>query len=212
MGNYGLILSVKPDSHRKHLELATNAKAQPSPKCFSLPSSRLSAVPVMLRSASRWGWNAAQRSAPGAEGTSAQGDVGELEHPLTCCCLLHFPEEEALLQEEPGGREEAPQVVDLEQLVPVGGVFHISALQLPPQAQDVGDWTMVEVREDRDQPRCPRGAAPEVCHCCHMRCTRVPDSKLTRQVCKSSVFHVGKVEAQWYQNPLLVQLQALQAG
>ncbi|KAL9854760.1 dynein axonemal intermediate chain 7-like isoform 7-T7 [Geothlypis trichas] len=54
-------------------------------------------------------------------------------------------EEEALLQEEPGGREEAPQVVDLEQLVPVGGVFHISALQLPPQAQDVGDWTMVEL-------------------------------------------------------------------
>ncbi|XP_066406040.1 dynein axonemal intermediate chain 7-like isoform X1 [Molothrus aeneus] len=54
-------------------------------------------------------------------------------------------EEEAPLQEEPGGREEAPQVVDLEQLVPVGGVFHISALQLPPQAQDVGDWTMVEL-------------------------------------------------------------------
>ncbi|NXP93502.1 CASC1 protein, partial [Passerina amoena] len=47
--------------------------------------------------------------------------------------------------EEPGGREEAPQVVDLEQLVPVGGVFHISALRLPPQAQDVGDWTMVEL-------------------------------------------------------------------
>ncbi|XP_059701996.1 dynein axonemal intermediate chain 7-like isoform X3 [Haemorhous mexicanus] len=54
-------------------------------------------------------------------------------------------EEEALLQEEPGGREEAPQVVDLEQLVPVGGVYHISALQLPPQAQDVGNWTMVEL-------------------------------------------------------------------
>uniref|UniRef100_A0A8C3MF20 Dynein axonemal intermediate chain 7 n=1 Tax=Geospiza parvula TaxID=87175 RepID=A0A8C3MF20_GEOPR len=54
-------------------------------------------------------------------------------------------EEEAVLQEEPGGREEALQVVDLEQLVPVGGVFHISALQLPPQAQDVGDWTMVEL-------------------------------------------------------------------
>ncbi|NXV55377.1 CASC1 protein, partial [Molothrus ater] len=51
----------------------------------------------------------------------------------------------SILCEEPGGREEAPQVVDLEQLVPVGGVFHISALQLPPQAQDVGDWTMVEL-------------------------------------------------------------------
>ncbi|XP_050825828.1 dynein axonemal intermediate chain 7-like [Serinus canaria] len=49
------------------------------------------------------------------------------------------------MQEEPGGREEAAQVEDLEQLVPVGGVYHISALQLPPQAQDVGDWTMVEL-------------------------------------------------------------------
>ncbi|XP_030920117.1 protein CASC1-like [Geospiza fortis] len=73
------------------------------------------------------------------------GSGGGFEHPLNSCCLLHFPEEEAVLQEEPGGREEALQVVDLEQLVPVGGVFHISALQLPPQAQDVGDWTMVEL-------------------------------------------------------------------
>ncbi|XP_057878913.1 dynein axonemal intermediate chain 7 [Melospiza georgiana] len=54
-------------------------------------------------------------------------------------------EEEAPLQEEPGGGEEAPRVVDLEQLVPVGGVFHISVLRLPPQAQDVGDWIMVEL-------------------------------------------------------------------
>ncbi|KAL2309838.1 hypothetical protein Nmel_006068 [Mimus melanotis] len=69
--------------------------------------------------------------------------------------------EEALLQEEPGGREEAPRAVDLQQLVPVGGVYHIDVLQLPPQAQDVGDWSMVEVREDRDQPWHPWGAAPE---------------------------------------------------
>ncbi|XP_074395260.1 dynein axonemal intermediate chain 7 isoform X7 [Zonotrichia albicollis] len=54
-------------------------------------------------------------------------------------------EEEAPLQEEAGGGEEAPRVVDLEQLVPVGGVFHISVLRLPPQAQDVGDWIMVEL-------------------------------------------------------------------
>ncbi|XP_062348475.1 dynein axonemal intermediate chain 7-like [Cinclus cinclus] len=56
-------------------------------------------------------------------------------------------EEEALLQEEPGGREEAPRVVDVQQLVPVGGVYHIDALQLPPQAQDVGDWSMVELQD-----------------------------------------------------------------
>ncbi|XP_041254555.1 LOW QUALITY PROTEIN: dynein intermediate chain CFAP94, axonemal [Onychostruthus taczanowskii] len=61
--------------------------------------------------------------------------------------ILDVPsqEEDSLLQEEPGGKEEAPQIVDLEQLVPVGGVYHISALQLPPQAQDVRDWTMVEL-------------------------------------------------------------------
>ncbi|NXD42213.1 CASC1 protein, partial [Copsychus sechellarum] len=53
--------------------------------------------------------------------------------------------EEALLQEEAGGREEAPRTVDLKQLVPVGGVYHMDALQLPPQPQDVGDWSMVEL-------------------------------------------------------------------
>ncbi|NXD54868.1 CASC1 protein, partial [Corvus moneduloides] len=47
--------------------------------------------------------------------------------------------------EEPGGREEAAQVVDPQQLVPVGGVYHTDALQLPPQAQDVRDWSMVEL-------------------------------------------------------------------
>ncbi|KAL2309807.1 hypothetical protein Nmel_006037 [Mimus melanotis] len=56
-----------------------------------------------------------------------------------------LPGEEALLQEEPGGREEAPRAVDLQQLVPVGGVYHIDVLQLPPQAQDVGDWSVVEL-------------------------------------------------------------------
>ncbi|XP_062347826.1 dynein axonemal intermediate chain 7-like isoform X2 [Cinclus cinclus] len=63
--------------------------------------------------------------------------------------ILDVPpqEEEALLQEEPGGREEAPRVVDVQQLVPVGGVYHIDALQLPPQAQDVGDWSMVELQD-----------------------------------------------------------------
>lgn len=43
----------------------------------------------------------------------------------------------------------------MQQLVPLGGVYHIDALQLPPQAQDVGDWSVVEVREERDQPCCP---------------------------------------------------------
>ncbi|XP_068859352.1 dynein axonemal intermediate chain 7-like isoform X2 [Aphelocoma coerulescens] len=54
-------------------------------------------------------------------------------------------EEDAVLQEERGGREEAPAVVDVQQLVPVGGVYHIDALQLPPPAQDVRGWSMVEL-------------------------------------------------------------------
>ncbi|XP_066176342.1 dynein axonemal intermediate chain 7-like [Sylvia atricapilla] len=54
-------------------------------------------------------------------------------------------EEDALLREEAGGREEAPRVADLQQLLPLGGVYHIDALQLPPQVQDVGDWSMVEL-------------------------------------------------------------------
>ncbi|NXB95654.1 CASC1 protein, partial [Vidua chalybeata] len=51
----------------------------------------------------------------------------------------------SILCEEPRGREEAPKAVDLQQLLPLGGVYHISALQLPPQAQDIGDWSMVEL-------------------------------------------------------------------
>ncbi|NXE40729.1 CASC1 protein, partial [Ptilorrhoa leucosticta] len=51
----------------------------------------------------------------------------------------------SILYEEARGREEAPKVVDLQQLVPVGGVYHIDALQLPPQAHDVRDWSMVEL-------------------------------------------------------------------
>ncbi|NXT81291.1 CASC1 protein, partial [Zapornia atra] len=36
-------------------------------------------------------------------------------------------------------------VVDLQRFVPVGGVYHIDALQLPPQVRQVKDWSMVEL-------------------------------------------------------------------
>ncbi|XP_014734467.1 PREDICTED: protein CASC1-like [Sturnus vulgaris] len=78
-------------------------------------------------------------------GSGELGNAAEWERRVNSCCLLNFAGEEAPLQEEPGGREEAPRVVDVQQLVPVGGVYHIAALQLPPQAQDVGDWSMVEL-------------------------------------------------------------------
>ncbi|XP_008946057.1 PREDICTED: protein CASC1 [Merops nubicus] len=55
---------------------------------------------------------------------------------------------EPLMHEEMNEREEAitdEKVVDLEQLVPVGGVYHIHALQLPPQVKQIKDWSMVEL-------------------------------------------------------------------
>uniref|UniRef100_A0A8C8SXU5 Dynein axonemal intermediate chain 7 n=1 Tax=Pelusios castaneus TaxID=367368 RepID=A0A8C8SXU5_9SAUR len=36
-------------------------------------------------------------------------------------------------------------VVDLHQFTPVGGVYHIDALKLPPQAKQIKGWTMVEL-------------------------------------------------------------------
>uniref|UniRef100_A0A8C5TFE5 Dynein axonemal intermediate chain 7 n=1 Tax=Malurus cyaneus samueli TaxID=2593467 RepID=A0A8C5TFE5_9PASS len=72
-------------------------------------------------------------------------NVGEFEHQVNSFCLVNFLEEDAVLQEEPTVKEEAPQVVDLQQLVPVGGVYHIDALQLPPQPQDIKDWRIVEL-------------------------------------------------------------------
>ncbi|NWY43271.1 CASC1 protein, partial [Sylvia atricapilla] len=64
---------------------------------------------------------------------------------FTCSTKKILRLKDALLREEAGGREEAPRVADLQQLLPLGGVYHIDALQLPPQVQDVGDWSMVEL-------------------------------------------------------------------
>ncbi|KAM9638919.1 dynein axonemal intermediate chain 7 isoform 3-T3 [Morphnus guianensis] len=53
-----------------------------------------------------------------------------------------------LTQEEMNEKEEAitdENIVDLQQFVPVGGVYHIDALQLPPQVKQIKDWSMVEV-------------------------------------------------------------------
>ncbi|NWS27931.1 CASC1 protein, partial [Polioptila caerulea] len=86
-------------------------------------------------------------------------------------------EEGALLQEEPGGRGEAPKAVDLQQLVPVGGVYHIDALQLPPQAQDVGDWSMVELLDVGLEvyPYCP-GEAEDGTQAAVQITLRLPDN------------------------------------
>ncbi|XP_074907573.1 dynein axonemal intermediate chain 7 isoform X13 [Buteo buteo] len=60
--------------------------------------------------------------------------LSQVQHPLT--------------QEEMNEKEEAitdENIVDLQQFVPVGGVYHIDALQLPPQVKQINDWSMVEV-------------------------------------------------------------------
>ncbi|NXN25993.1 CASC1 protein, partial [Nycticryphes semicollaris] len=53
-----------------------------------------------------------------------------------------------LMQEKPNEKEEVitdENIVDLQQFVPVGGVYHIDALQLPPQVKKIKDWNMVEL-------------------------------------------------------------------
>lgn len=49
-------------------------------------------------------------------------------------------EEEEMITDE--------NTVDLQRFVPVGGVYHIDGLQLPPQVQQINSWSVVEVSEE----------------------------------------------------------------
>ncbi|KFW09777.1 Protein CASC1, partial [Fulmarus glacialis] len=54
----------------------------------------------------------------------------------------------SITKEETNEKEEAitdENIVDLQQFVPVGGVYHIDVLQLPPQVKQIKDWSMVEL-------------------------------------------------------------------
>lgn len=69
----------------------------------------------------------------------------------------YFLVQHPLTQEEMNEKEEAitdENIVDLQQFVPVGGVYHIDALQLPPQVKQINDWSMVEVSVKRDYTVC----------------------------------------------------------
>ena len=46
-------------------------------------------------------------------------------------------EEEEMITDE--------STVDLQQFVPVGGVYRIDGLQLPPQVQQINSWWVVEL-------------------------------------------------------------------
>ncbi|XP_066856671.1 dynein axonemal intermediate chain 7 isoform X6 [Anser cygnoides] len=53
-----------------------------------------------------------------------------------------------LMQEKTNEKEDEitdENIVDLRQFVPVGGVYHIDALQLPPQVKQVKNWNIVEL-------------------------------------------------------------------
>lgn len=66
------------------------------------------------------------------------------------CYLVHV----APLQAATDEKEEEifdENVVDLHQFTPVGGVYHIDALKLPPQAKQIKGWIMVEVGQDLKQ-------------------------------------------------------------
>ncbi|NWY62761.1 CASC1 protein, partial [Chionis minor] len=52
------------------------------------------------------------------------------------------------IQEKTNDKEETiteENIVDLQQFLLVGGVYHIDALQLPPQVKQIKDWNMVEL-------------------------------------------------------------------
>ncbi|NXO47747.1 CASC1 protein, partial [Aramus guarauna] len=87
------------------------------------------------------------------EQSNSIGDINEMteEEIEKKSEILDIPSQvrDALLQEETNGKEKEAitdeNVVDLQQFVPVGGVYHIDALQLPPQVKQVKDWRMVEL-------------------------------------------------------------------
>ncbi|XP_009647044.1 protein CASC1 [Egretta garzetta] len=85
------------------------------------------------------------------EKSSSVADINETEEETEKKSEISaIPSEvqDSLVQEETNGKEEAvtdENIVDLQQFVPVGGVYHIDVLHLPPQVKQIKDWSMVEL-------------------------------------------------------------------
>ncbi|XP_040985586.1 dynein intermediate chain CFAP94, axonemal isoform X10 [Aquila chrysaetos chrysaetos] len=85
------------------------------------------------------------------ENSNSIADINETEEEIEKKSeILDLPSQvqHPLTQEGMDEKEEAitdENIVDLQQFVPVGGVYHIDALQLPPQVKQIKDWSMVEV-------------------------------------------------------------------
>ncbi|XP_054243070.1 dynein axonemal intermediate chain 7 [Indicator indicator] len=80
-------------------------------------------------------------------------------------------------------------IVDLQQFFPVGGVYHIDALQLPPQVKEVKGWTMVKVLDDGlEAYPYPPAEAEDTTH---------PPIQITLKLPDHVVYFVDPVVARW---------------
>ncbi|XP_067998074.1 dynein axonemal intermediate chain 7 isoform X4 [Melanerpes formicivorus] len=80
-------------------------------------------------------------------------------------------------------------IVDLQQFFPVGGVYHIDALQLPPQVIKVKGWTMVKVLDDGlEAYPYPPGEAEDA---------TPPPIQITLKLPDHVVYFVDPVVARW---------------
>ncbi|XP_064011996.1 dynein axonemal intermediate chain 7 isoform X2 [Pogoniulus pusillus] len=97
-----------------------------------------------------------------------------------------------LLPEEvkEGGAVTAEEnVVDLQQFVPLGGVYHIDALQLPPPVRRFRGWTMVKVLDGGlEAYPYPPAEAEEATH---------PPIQITLRLPDHVVYFVDPVVARW---------------
>ncbi|XP_074860631.1 dynein axonemal intermediate chain 7 isoform X2 [Carettochelys insculpta] len=100
----------------------------------------------------------------------------------------------APLQMTPDEKEEEitdENVVDLHQFTPVGGVYLIDALKLPPQAKQIKGWTMVELLDEglETYPYPPESEETED--------ATYPRIGVTLQLLNSVVFFEEPVVARW---------------
>ncbi|NXN72190.1 CASC1 protein, partial [Himantopus himantopus] len=86
------------------------------------------------------------------ENSSSATDINETEEKIEKKSeILDIPPsqvQDPLMQEKTNEKEEVitdENIVDLQQFVPVGGVYHIDALRLPPQVKQIKDWSVVEL-------------------------------------------------------------------
>ncbi|NXI52885.1 CASC1 protein, partial [Chloroceryle aenea] len=85
------------------------------------------------------------------ENSNSPADINETEEEIEKKSeILDVPSQaqDPLMHAETREKEEAitdENIVDLQQFLPVGGVYHIDALHLPPQVKQVKDWSMVEL-------------------------------------------------------------------